>query len=208
VEQKLGDAFQLRVEAYNKDLSNLIELNPYYGPSNYYDNQGSGYSRGVELFLRFLPTDRFFGWLSYGFSDSQRRDAPDLPLHPYIYDEPNELTAVAGYKPSPGWELGIKAHYATGLPQTPVNGTYYYQGFFYPNYGPEDSARLPDYFRLDLSTSLTTLYDTWLWKVYLEIWNATDNPNVLAYAYSSDFSERQAIGEIPFLPYLGLEADF
>ena len=204
VEQKLDDSLRLRVEAYDKDLSNLIEFNHPGGPSNYYDNQGSGYSRGVEVFLRYLPTARFFGWVSYGLSDSQRRDAPTSLLHPYIYDQPQVLTALASYKLTPGWEAGFKVHYAAGLPYTPVKGI---SGGL-PILGPEYSLRYPDYFRLDFSTSLTTVYDTWQWKAFLEIWNATATNNVLTYAYNSDYSQKQPIGEFPFLPYLGFEADF
>ncbi|HTC21512.1 MAG TPA: TonB-dependent receptor plug domain-containing protein [bacterium] len=205
-DQRLGDGLSLRLEGYNKDLSRIVELDP----DTNYNNQGSGYSRGVELFLRRSPSERFFGWVSYAFSDSQRRNAPGEPLYPYIYDQPQVATVVARYKLTPGWDVGFKWRYSTGLPYTPVVGAVYAnsQNVYDPIYGPENSKRFPDYMRLDLSTSLTTVYDTWQWRVYLEIWNATNNNNVLTYGYSADFSQTQPIGEFPFLPYLGIEASY
>jgi outer membrane cobalamin receptor len=205
-DQRLGDGLSLRLEGYNKDLSRIVELDPVTN----YDNKGSGYSRGVELFLRRSLSERFFGWISYAFSDSQRRDAPGDPLHPYIYDQPQVATVVARYKLTPRWDVGFKWRYSTGLPYTPVVGSVYENSpnVYAPVYGPENSARFPDYMRLDLSTSLTTVYDTWQWRVYLEIWNATNNNNVLTYGYNEDFSQSEPIGEFPFLPYLGIEASY
>jgi hypothetical protein len=71
-----------------------------------------------------------------------------------------------------------------------------------------NSARLPDYARLDLSTSLTTLYDTWQWRVYLEIINALNNQDVLGYQYNRDYSQPTPVKDLPFLPYIGFEAKY
>ena len=206
LEQKVSDIFSIRLEGYNKDLSRLIELSE----GTNYNNNGSGYSRGAEVFLRFYPTDRFLGWISYALSDSERRDSPNSPLHPYIYDQPNVITAVVSYKLNPGWDMGLKWHYATGSPYTPVIGSNYsYSNNDYiPVYGPEDSARLLDYMRLDFSTSFKTVYPTWSWRVFLEGWNITNYQNVETYSYNSNYTESEALTEFPILPYLGFEVTF
>jgi len=206
LEQKIGRAFSLRLEGYQKNLSRVIEVDPYVN----YNNQGTGTSRGVELFLRAFPTDRFFGWISYSLSDSQRRNSPDAPVHPYIYDQPQVVTLVASAKITSGWDAGIKWHYASGLPFTPIIGSVYdvLNQYYRPIYGLENSARMPDYLRLDFSTSFKTVYDTWQWRIYLEVWNVTNHDNVLTYTYNNDLSQSQSVGEFPLLPYLGFEAIF
>lgn len=208
VDQKIGEGILLRVEGYEKDFSQLIVSDPVLN----YSNEGAGVARGLEFFLRREPTERFFGWVSYSLGDSQRRDGPGLPLHNYDFDEPSILTVVAHYKLHPGWEVGLKWLYSAGLPFTPVTGaaatTVGPNTYDVPAVGPVNSARLPDYARLDLSTSITTLYDTWQWRVYLEIINALNNQDVLGYQYNRDYSQATPVKDLPFLPYIGFEAKY
>lgn len=209
IEQKLQNDLYFRVEAYNKDLTDVVVINTDPSVPLRYTNNGTGYSRGIEFFLRRPETERFFGWISYAFSDSVRHNLPG-DTHVYDYDQPNIISVVASYKINPGWDVGFKWHYSSGLPQTPVtsatyNSTY---NFYVPNYGPTNSDRLPDYQRLDFSTSLSTVYDTWQWRFYLEIINVYNARNVLAYDYNSDYTQRKEILQLPFLPYIGFEVKF
>ncbi len=205
LEQKLGEGWSARLEAYTKELTNVVVSDPVL----HYSNLGTGNSQGIELFLRRAPTERFFGWVSYALSTSIRHNAPG-ETHVYDYDQPNIATVVAGYKLDPGWDLGLKWRYSSGLPTTPIVGSTYDPVYnrYLPSYGPINSDRLPDYHRLDLSTSLTTTYDTWEWKVTLEILNVYNHANVLAYDYNSDYSTYKSIFQLPFLPYLCFEAKY
>jgi outer membrane cobalamin receptor len=211
IEQKLGDGFYFRVEGYNKDLLDVVVSDPIL----HYTNDGTGYSRGIEFFLRRAPTERIFGWVSYAFSDSVRHNSP-LDTHVYDYDQPNIATVVAGYKITPRWDVGFKWRYSSGLPDTPIESSYLspvtvggvVTNVYVPHYGNVNSTRLPDYQRLDLSTSFTTTYDTWQWRVYLEIINATNHDNVIGYDYNADYTQRQELRQLPFLPYLGIEAKY
>jgi hypothetical protein len=72
----------------------------------------------------------------------------------------------------------------------------------------EDSVRLPDYLRLDFSTSIRTVYDTWQWRAFLEVWNLTNHQNIETYVYNSDYTQSQPLYEFPILPYLGFEVTF
>jgi hypothetical protein len=214
IEQKLQKGLDLRVEGYEKNFSQLI----VYDPAVNYGNSGTGTARGMEIFLRKEPTDRFFGWISYSLSQSLRQDGSGLPVYVYDFDEPNILTVVANYKLNPGWDAGFKWLYSSGLPITPVllgeasaapatvNGspvTYYD-----PKTGPVNSQRLPDYIRLDLSTSFSTVYDTWEWRLYFDIINVLHNQDVLGYQYNSDYTQQTAVLDLPFLPYIGFEAKY
>jgi hypothetical protein len=218
-EQKLDESGLLfRVEGYEKDLSNLIVSNSNGTPGFEYLNTGTGYARGIEFFLRQPPTDRFFGWISYALSDSERIDTPGGTMYSYDYDEPNVLNAVGNYKINPGWDAGLKVLYATGHPYTPailnsasvsmtqVNGQPV--TFYTPQYAATNSVRLPDYFRLDFSTSIKTVYDTWEWKIYLDISNLTGAKNVLGYNNNNTYTQSSPIYDLPFLPYLGIEVKY
>ncbi len=217
VEQKLNDSGLLfRVEGYKKDFSNLIVANPILSPGQAYINTGSGYAQGLEIFLRQPPTERFFGWIAYTHSLSQRQDSPSGPTFPFEYDEPNGLIAVGTYKFNPGWDMGFKVLLDAGLPYTPVasagqtavtvNGQP--TTIYVAQYGPTDSARLPAYKRLDFSTSIKTTYDTWEWKVYLDIVNLLGTKNVLGYQYNNTYTQKTERDDLPFLPYLGLEVKY
>jgi hypothetical protein len=217
VDQYLNESGLLfRVEGYEKDFSRLIVVNPVTTPGMTYLNTGTGYARGLEFFLRQPPIDRFFGWISYSVGTSQRQDAPGESQYPYEYDEPNSLSVVGVYKLNPGWDAGIKVLYTTGLPYTPVASaaqTIDSSGaqpvtYYNPAYGPTDSARLPDYFRVDFSTSIKTVYNTWEWRLYLDISNILHNQNILGYNYNATYTQKTPEYDLPFLPYLGVEVKY
>ncbi len=208
LEKDLGEGWSARLEGYRKDLFDVVVGDPVL----HYSNLGTGESEGLELFLRRAPTEGFFGWASYALSRSTRHNAPG-ETHVYDYDQPNIFTLVVGHQLDRGWDLGLKWRYSSGLPDTPIVGTTYdnANSRFLPVFGAVNSRRLPDYHRLDLSSSWTTTYDTWSWKVTLEVLNAYDHPNVLAYDYGAQYQYIGApkpILQLPLLPYLGIEADF
>ncbi len=219
VEQKLNDSgLFFRVEGYEKDFFNLIVVNNAATPpiGQAYLNTGTGNAQGLEFLLRQPPTDRFFGWIAYSLSTSKRLDQAGSNSYPFQYDEPNCLTAVGTYKLNPGWDMGVKVLYSTGLPYTPManGGTTVVTVGGQPatitlaQVSPTDSARLPDYFRVDFSTSLNTVYDTWEWRFYLDIVNLLATKNVLGYSYNSTYTQRTTENDLPLLPYLGFEMKY
>jgi len=202
-EQKLDDGLYARVEAYNKDLSNVVVSADY--PVNF-TNEGTGYARGVEFFLRCPPTGRFFGWVSYALSTSVRDNGPN-EIHVYDYDQPDIVTLVANYKVNPGWILGLNWRYNSGMPDTPIVSSTYdpVNKRYLPVYGATNSVRLPDYQRLDVSSSFLTTYDTWQWRFYIQVINLYNHDNVIAYDYNNAYTQRKELRELPLLPYVGFE---
>ena len=57
-------------------------------------NLGDGRIYGFELLARRALTERFFGWVAYTFSRSQRRDGPGEPLRLFDNDQTHVLTAL------------------------------------------------------------------------------------------------------------------
>ncbi|WP_346863598.1 TonB-dependent receptor [uncultured Draconibacterium sp.] len=82
------DSRTLRIEAYNKNYSDLVKFDEEFStePGNY-NNTGSGYSRGIDVFWR---DQKQFGkadyWISYSWIDSKRnyRDYPTQVTPHYV----------------------------------------------------------------------------------------------------------------------------
>ena len=68
---------------------------------------------------KWKPDGRFFGWLAYTLSRSERRDNPGDALHLFQYDQTHILTVLGSYKLGRGWEVGARFRYVTGDPYTP-----------------------------------------------------------------------------------------
>lgn len=202
---------EIKIAAYYKDLVNLVTSDDI----NVFLNQGEGYAQGTELFLRHRSGDKFFGWISYAYALSKRRDRDGEPYRYYSFDQTHVATIAASYNLTPTWEFGAKWQYRTGNPYTPVedairvpdprlNGRWIYL----PIYGETNSERLPPYHRLDLRVSKVFRFNSWGFGIFLELLNAYNRKNLLDYQYEDDYSDKNAINQLPFIPYLGITAEF
>ena len=71
--QKMTKDQTFRVEAYYKKYDDLIKTVPVNYFFSTYDNSGSGYAKGVELFWRDKKTIKNFDyWISYSYLDTKR----------------------------------------------------------------------------------------------------------------------------------------
>ncbi|MBI5548614.1 MAG: TonB family protein, partial [Deltaproteobacteria bacterium] len=133
VEQKFTDAISLDVQVYYKHLSQLLWQSSRTVERDgqqvleRYNNSGEGRAYGVEVLLRHELTSRFFGWVSYSFSRSERRstlwDDPSFRLAQF--DQPHHLIAVASYKWPFDFVTGLRFQYASGNLSTPFPSTVY-----------------------------------------------------------------------------------
>jgi hypothetical protein len=63
----------LRVEAYYKKYEDLVKTIPYNFYYSSYNNTGSGYAKGLELFWRDKKSFKNFDyWISYSYLDTKR----------------------------------------------------------------------------------------------------------------------------------------
>jgi len=71
--QKMTKDRIFRVEAYYKKYEDLIKTIPVNYFFSYYNNAGSGFAKGVELFWRDKKTIKDFDyWISYSYLDTKR----------------------------------------------------------------------------------------------------------------------------------------
>jgi hypothetical protein len=188
--------FYLRVEGYAKYYSRL----PLQDATVNFNDRGSGFARGVDLFLKVAPAAGWEGWASYSFLDAMRLYTPfddfqqyDIPTARYRpdFDIPHTLQLVLQHSLTESISAGASFRVASGKPFTPVVGSYDTPNGLVPIYGPINSERLPLYQRLDFSLSKSfSVARKVSMIVYLGVTNVMNHYNVFAYAYSSDYSRR------------------
>lgn len=211
LKRELSQDTEIKMAAYYKDLVDLVTSDDVAT----FQNQGVGYAQGTEFFLRHQSGDKLFGWISYAYALSKRRDRVDEPYRFYSFDQTHVATIAASYNLTPTWEFGVKWQYRTGNPYTPIvdairipDPRYIGRIIYSPIYGEKNSERLPPYHRLDLRVSKVFRFNSWELGMFLELLNTYNRKNLLDYNYSEDYKTRDDINQLPFLPYIGITASF
>lgn len=206
LERRLGRGVTGRVEAYAKRYRNQILDTD---DARRYANEMTGDARGVELLLRRSGGDRFFGWASYAWSRSRRRDAPGRPRHLYEYDQPHVATLIGSWASSPVTRIGAKLRWNSGPLVTPITGRYQdADGDWHGLAGDPYSVRLDDYVRLDLRAERAFRFARWKVNLYGELINALNRSNPAGLEYSENNAETREVDNLPRIPYFGVEAVF
>lgn len=219
MEHQLDDMWSMKVEAYQKPMSDLVVGIEGAAPPNNYRNQGKGEAYGLDFFLKRKYENRTLGWLSYSYARSKRTNLNTGVTSVFAGDQPHTLTAVWGqpFRDDQGrdsdWDWGIKLQLHSGQAFTPVVGRVQEAGTgrWLPVYAAYNSGRLPAYGKLDVRFSKEVLYDTWKMKYVFDIQNVTFRQNVSAYDYEDDYSNYNnptVVSTDLFLPFFGIEAEF
>jgi len=209
LEKKISSELTARVDAYYKIYNNLVvNDNAGYMP----ENNGFGIARGLDFFIQDHITDRFFGWIAYSLSNSQRIDTNSDGWSPYQYDQPNILNFVGGYDITPSWKISAKLRYNSGpLAQTLIGREQDQYGQYYPVFSNSYNQRLGDYLRLDIRTEYAFRFEDWRLNVYVEVLNVLNRPNPSSLDYPPDFDPSvpaTTVDDLPRLAYFGIEAQF
>ena len=213
IEQELSHPLELSVEGFYKDLNNLVvpvAAADSTGNGQSYQNNGSGRIYGSEFLLRYKPQGRFFGWVAYTLSRSERRDAASDALYTYEYDQTHILTALGSYKLGRGWQAGLRFRYISGTPYTPeLGGVMDYDAGTYAPIGSNDrnSARTGAFHQLDVRIDKTWTFSAWKLSAYLDVQNAYVHQNPEGVSYNYNYSKSSSLTGIPFLPIIGLRGE-
>jgi TonB family protein len=211
-EQELSRPLEVSIEGFYKDLDQLAVSSPDAASESgrTYANSGIGRAYGAELLLRYKPIGRFFGWLAYTLSKSERRDSPEQAWETFDFDQTHILTALGSYKLGRGWQIGARFRYITGRPYTPnIGGVVDYDaGAYSPIESPEKySTRLPARHQLDLRVDKEWAFKSWKLAAYLDVQNVYNRENAEDIGYNYDFSQRDTVPGLPILPILGLRGE-
>jgi hypothetical protein len=216
VEEQFTPDLYADVTGFYKSLSDfplettdLIDRGGMIVPE-WYAPTRAGRVYGVQVLARKELTDRWFGWIAYTLSKTERWDGPGKPVFPFTFDQTHILTVLASYKITPTWQFGARVLYSTGNVFTPVLGSVYNADadVYIPIPGPEDSLRLPGYFELDLRLDKRWVFDSWILDAYLDVRNVTNRANVEAFTYNYDYSQRTTVQGLPIIPSLGVKGQF
>jgi len=211
VEQELTEQVEVSAEGFYNVLDDLISRGPDPSGVLRYNNEGSGRVYGAEFMLRYKADERFFGWLAYTLSRSERTWADGQPSQVFELDQTHILTLLGSYVLGAGWELGARFRYVSGNPYTPCEGGLYSStssSYLCVN-GPTNSGRLPPFHQLDIRVDKTWTFQSFKLGAYLDLINAYNrsNPDFIEYNYDKT-QKRPVSGSLPIVPSLGIRGEF
>lgn len=217
-EYLLSSDFRISLEAYYKKYSDypVSSLRPYVILANSggdFEQQedfglepltsvGTGYSRGIELFMQKALTEYFYGTLNLSVYESKYK-ALDGIERTSNFDNRYLFTITGGYKFGDGWQAGSKFRFAGGRPYTPINpadGTMLVSEY--------NTARLPDYSRLDFRLDKNWNFSKWTLITYIDIQNILNKKNITSIEwnkYTKMIEENESNG---ILPSIGINVMF
>jgi hypothetical protein len=159
-----GGNIEASVEAYYKEMENLIEYQENTQPSDGVDNNednlltfGRGESYGIEFFVK-KNFGKTTGWVGYTLSRTERQfdEINAGQWYPATFDRTHDISVVAAHRLTDKWTLSGTFVFGTGRAITlPVSG-YFVENTLVYNYSERNSFRMRDYHRMDLSATYST----------------------------------------------------
>lgn len=193
--QRVANDYTFRTEIYYKKYSDLVKTVPGY------NNNGSGYAQGLEIFWRDRKTFKNVDyWISYSYLDT-KRDYLNYPFRVQPDFAANHTASLVfkRFFPKLSTNLGVTYTFASGRP------------YYDPNLPVEKfmSEKTITYNALGVSASYLTSIRKAFTIFVLSVSNAPANKQVFGYHYSTDGLRREEITpNVPRFIYLGMFMNF
>ncbi len=211
----ISDQITFELEAYYKDLINLLEENnqKFTAEFNDYINV-DGEAYGLESMIEY-QSSWFFTKASYSLSWAYK--IKDGNRFFPRYDKRHNLNFLAGIDFGGGWESSVIWNFSSGMPFTPIIGFYdrmdvidagnnfdfnHFIGATY--WGEKNTQRLPVYHRLDFSIKKKFTFgfaDITLGASILNVYNRSN-------IYYFDRRTAKRVDMLPILPSVSIKAEF
>ncbi len=222
LEHPLSSRTELKFATYYKDAQKLVTADEV---SNYL-NQGNGYIGGAEVFLRHRIPDKFFGWFSYAYTHTERREKPNAAYQPYLFDDTHIVSVVANYSFTPNFEIGAKWQYLSGTSEVPISSLVLIQdpvtGGLNPLLASADeqlSTKLSPYHKLDVRISRKWNVSGMKIGGFLDILNVYNRKNEIKFIFEEAILDVQGqevsidretfdAPQLPRIVYFGLTLEF
>lgn len=164
-------------------------------------DRGRGRMYGMEIMLRHLQTEKFFGWVAYTLSRTQRYNHAQHRWELYDEDETHNLQVLGSWHLKKQWDLGFRLRYVSGKPTTPILGADYIERDLYyePIYGEKNSSRHDPFFQLDIRVDKKIVFKKCMYSFYLD-WQ---NVNYLIYKspeyymYNYNYKDKTIVSMFP-----------
>ena len=163
---------------------------------------GTGYSKGIELFIQKALTTNYFGTFSFSLFDAKYTALDGIERNS-DFNNVYLMTLVGGYNFSNGWGVSGKFRLNGGRPYTPLN--------------PEDGTRLvseyntvnyPAYSSFDIRVEKRINFKAWSLVAYIDIQNLFNAKNITEYEWNKYTRQIEANESIGILPTIGINAMF
>ena len=217
----------VRLDVYSKHFTNLVEpsstVDPRLRPSEL--RRFGGTSRGAELLLRHVTSERWGGWIAYSYGKSIREQNDETYFA--AHDRRHDLNIVGNYQWSDRYTFGARLGVASGTPYTGWAGTYSQWSYDPvarrwrpPGFSSDarneqartarNGERYPAYERLDLSAHRAFRIRGAEADAFLNLVNVFSTRNVLVYTIDNAQSPPvlRGLSQLPFLPSIGMRATF
>ena len=189
--------FLFEIEAYYKNLDNLVEFSRRFQDYADYNNYfffGEGNNKGLE-FLAQKKRGKITGWISYTLSQAINT-FPNLNGDKSFYanhDRNHELKIVGSYKLGNDWTISSTYMFASGNPYTAPMNQYALtlldgQTVGYIHVGEKNGSRLPDYHRADINISRQWKSEYGITEGGISLYNMFNNKNISYRDYDLDVS--------------------
>jgi vitamin B12 transporter len=183
-----------RLEAFYKKYDELVKTYPVY------NNGGSGYAQGVELFWRDKKTIRNLDyWISYSYLDT-KRDFLNYPqqLQPNFAANHTASLVMKRFVSSINTGFNFTYSFATGRP-------YYFLKQNGSKYDIADQGKTIDYNTLGFSMNYLTSLGKAYGVVVFSVTNVLNQNQIFGYNYSHDGIRKESIAPpAPRFIFLGL----
>lgn len=219
-EVDITNNFEVNIEGYYKDFSQLFALNRNKlqpQDPNYIVETGAAY--GIDLSLK-LEAKKFYIWGAYSYGFVTRFDGEQD--YPPVFDRRHNLNLVSTYQmgKKKEWEFGARWNMGSGFPFTLTQG--FYTGYNFNNgigtdvlggngdlgivYADErNGGRLPYYTRLDLSVKRIIEFSKHgKIEITASCTNAYNRPNIFYF----DRVRYTRVNQLPILPSLSMTVQF
>lgn len=218
IEYLFSSDSRVTVEVYYKKYNNypVSQTRPYFILANNGGNfqqsenfgleplisEGTGYSRGIEFFYQKALTERLYGTVNLSIFEARYKSLDGIE-RPSDFDNKFLFTATGGYLFGKGWEFASKFRFYGGRPYTPINPTTGIQQVSQYN-----SARLPNYYSLDVRLDKRWDFSKWSLITYIDIQNITGRKNITNYKWNKYKQEIEANESLGVFPTIGINAMF
>lgn len=222
LEHRLDSGISLRVEAYQREMAHprphwfnrydTYNIFPEAQSDRVRLTPSTADARGVELLVQRRGRGRFDWTMSYALSRATERIGTFD--YPSLRDQRHAFYTDITFTPNNRWRFSAAWQYHTGWPITDVNYTLVTLNngsrATVRSFGQTLGSRLPAYHRLDLRASRTIQTRRGVVKVFIDVFNAYDQGNLIAYDFSTSVSggvltvRKEPREMLPILPTAGI----
>ena len=217
--QILGGAQYRILEKLSAEATGFLSLsddlaarNPIPSPptGEVLENTRKGRAYGGQVLLRQELAKGFFGWVTYSYIKSERKDTETGGWRLFDYDQTHVATLVASYQLPLGFEIGTRLRFATGFPRTPVIAAYYNarRDLYEPVFGAQNTIRIPAFASADIRVAKRFSWEKAKLELYVDVQNVTNRHNREDVVYNYDYSTRNYIDGLPTLAIAGAKLEW